>query len=214
MSILVVAADDDRAMILGACLREDGHTVVRDREPTPEALSEAELVILDLSGQPEDAGALRVASARERRAGPLVAVGAAASAELEIAALDAGADDFVHAPLDPRVLRARVRRLLQPRITCAVGPMILDRGRRSATVNGLPLHLTAIELEVLWVLAIRAGQVVSRDQIYREVHHTPYDGRDRGVDIHVSRIRPKVVPHGVSIRAVRGTGYLLSSAGT
>ncbi len=165
------------------------------------------LVILDLTAL----DAREVLRLRELFAGSMIAVAAEASDELELAALLHGADDFVRTPLDPRILRARVRRLLRPRASCVVGRIVVDKTRRRATAGELRLPLTAIELDVLWTLATHVGEVVTRERLYREVHQVEYDGRDRGLDIHVSRIRPKLSPHGVSIVSVRGSGYLLSA---
>ena len=57
----------------------------------------------------------------------------------------------------------------------------------------------------------RTGEVVTREHMYRDILKTTYDGHDRGLDIHISRLRPKLSPYGVSIHAVRGSGYILSA---
>lgn len=210
MDVLFIASDDARAMVLNACLREEGYRVERalavDVLATPDAVVPG-LVMLDVTALDPRV----VARLRDVFAGPLVVVAAEATDETELAALVHGADDFLRMPLDPRILRARVRRLLRPRVSCVVGGIVVDKTRRRATAGDQRLPLTAIELDVLWTLAQHAGEVVTREKLYREVHKVEYDGRDRGLDIHVSRIRPKLSPHGVTIVSVRGSGYLLSA---
>jgi DNA-binding response OmpR family regulator len=73
--------------------------------------------------------------------------------------------------------------------------------------------VTSIEFDLLWIMSETPGEVFSRDRLYREILGTSYDGLDRGIDIHVSRIRRKLGQAGLDgsvIRGVRGAGYLLA----
>jgi two-component system response regulator RstA len=135
-----------------------------------------------------------------------------------VAGLEMGADDYVTKPVDPRVLLARIHALLRRpgapvelgRAT--VGALSLDRGRREARVGDAELVLTSAEFDLLWMLASRAGQVVSRSALYPTVLGQEYDGVDRGIDVHVSRIRRKLKDIGLDgdpIKSVRGAGYQL-----
>jgi two-component system response regulator RstA len=136
--------------------------------------------------------------------------------------LELGADDYVIKPIEPRILLARVRSLLRrlngsmPSVTVpsvvAVGHLAINRAARDVTVSGQSVDLTGVEFDVLWLLARRAGEVVSRDDLYMQVRGIPYDGLDRGMDVHVSRLRQKLEARGFdssSLKAVRGMGYLL-----
>ena len=79
-------------------------------------------------------------------------------------------------------------------------------------VGACLLPLTPIEFDVLWLLARRAGEVVSRDELYQQVRGVPFDGLDRGMDVHVSRLRQKLQAGGLEttiLKSVRGLGYLL-----
>lgn len=136
----------------------------------------------------------------------------------QVAGLEMGADDYVTKPVDPRVLLARVHALLRrPGLApdagrSEVGSLSLDRGRREARIAGSELVLTSAEFDLLWVLASRAGQVVSRASLYPAVLGLDYDGVDRGIDVHVSRIRKKLKDAGLDddpIKSVRGSGYQL-----
>jgi DNA-binding response OmpR family regulator len=80
-------------------------------------------------------------------------------------------------------------------------------------VEGSVVPLTSMELDVLLMLIKDAGSVVTREELYEKVMQTSYDGLDRGMDVHVSRIRRKLQDHGFDptrLKAVRGAGYFLT----
>ena len=89
----------------------------------------------------------------------------------------------------------------------------MDRGRRRATWDDTALELTGLEFELLWLLALSAGEVVARALLYERVLGARYDGLDRGIDSHVSRVRRKLRDAGAdedAITSVRGLGYQLT----
>lgn len=130
----------------------------------------------------------------------------------EVEAIDAGADDVIEAT-DPEVLLvAKVRRLFrrsEPKPSAA--PRLeLDRAERRARFEGHELDLTDHELDILAALVDRGGEVVTRQELYLTVRGTEYDGLERGIDVHVSRIRAKLKSAGLNgraIKAIRGAGY-------
>lgn len=137
--------------------------------------------------------------------------------------LEAGADDYVLKPADPRVLLARVRSLIRrlyppapehpPPGPLVRGPLRIDPRTRRAYVSATPIPMTVAEFEVLWCLARHMGEVVDRDELSRQVRGIAYDGMDRSIDIHVYRIRRKLAAAGGDsqwIRSIRGVGYLLA----
>ena len=143
-----------------------------------------------------------------------------------IAGLELGADDFVTKPIEPRVLLARIRtqlrRLQVDRAQLNGGQSeVLDIGTlqvnvqsRSVHVAGSRVPLTRMEFDILAMLAREAGTVVKRHDLYSRVIGTEYDGIDRGLDVHVSRIRRKLKGAGFDtsrLKSVRGVGYLLAS---
>jgi DNA-binding response OmpR family regulator len=91
------------------------------------------------------------------------------------------------------------------------GELTLDPAAREARFRGHPIELTSGELDLLLVLASRAGQVVSRKALYQLLKGTEHEDFDRSIDFRVSRLRHKLREAGVgpdAIKTVRGVGYL------
>jgi len=141
----------------------------------------------------------------------------------QIDGLEVGADDYVVKPVVPSVLLARIRALLRHdrRIidaakdaelaTTRAGELHLDYNNRIVTWKSVPVNCTEVEFELLWLFATNAGQILSRDFIFRSLNGHDYDGLDRSIDIRVSRLR-KIFEHDLvnptRIKTVRGKGYI------
>lgn len=150
--------------------------------------------------------------------GPILILTARGDEVDEVVGLEIGADDYMSKPVRPRVLLARLRAHLrkstpvddQRKIT--VGDLTIDSSRRIVEIEGANIDLTTAEFDLLWLLAKHAGEVVSRDDIYRELFEIPYDGVDRSIDLRVSRLRRRVnddSSNPTRIKSVRGVGYIL-----
>jgi two-component system OmpR family response regulator/two-component system response regulator RstA len=87
----------------------------------------------------------------------------------------------------------------------------MDAGNRVATLDGQPLDLTTAEYDLLWILTCRAGEVLTREQLYLEARGIAFDGIDRSIDLRISRLRRKLGEgkRPARIKSVRGTGYML-----
>jgi DNA-binding response OmpR family regulator len=226
--ILVVEDDDELAQLLGEYLGAQGFDVTR--EPTGDGgaraiLSERpDLVVLDLM-LPGKNGLDVCREVRSRYEGAILLLTASQSEADHVAGLELGADDFVTKPIEPRVLLARIRSQLRRRGAVRdvgdtrddgvveIGPLKLDVASRDVHVAGAAVALTSMEFDVLAMLAHAAGTVVKRDDLYDRVMGMPYDGLDRGMDVHVSRIRRKLTAAGFDatrLKSVRGVGYLLA----
>jgi len=151
-----------------------------------------------------------------------------------IVGLEIGADDYVPKPFNPRELLARMRAVVRRarpasggepkppvRETIAVGPLVIDHAARVVTRHGTEVPLTSFEYRILLVLARRAGETVTREELATEVREPaeaakgqPYDPSvDRSLDVHVSRLRQKIEDDPKEprlIKTVRGVGYVLS----
>lgn len=157
--------------------------------------------------------------------GAIVMLTASQSEADHVAGLELGADDFVVKPIEPRVLLARIRTQLRrlrgaPRHNAAsvrplqFGDLRVDPGSRDVHVGEAMVTMTTMEFDVLHRLASDAGVVVSREELYGDVMGVAYDGIDRGMDVHVSRIRKKLRDAGYDttrLKSVRGIGYLLAA---
>ncbi|MEM9074813.1 MAG: response regulator transcription factor [Myxococcota bacterium] len=179
-----------------------------------------DLVVLDLM-LPGANGLDVCRQVRDTFRGALIMLTASQSAADHVAGLELGADDFITKPIEPRVLLARIRTQLrrlrgkraEPIKTVDVGPIQVDLASRDVLVSGARISLTTMEFDVLALLARHAGSVVERDDLYTQILGIEYDGMDRGMDVHVSRIRRKLKRAGVDphqLKSVRGVGYLLA----
>jgi DNA-binding response OmpR family regulator len=87
------------------------------------------------------------------------------------------------------------------------GPLVVDTDSRVATLEGVPMHLTRKEFELLTVLVSNPGRAFSREFLVQRIWGTDFDGFDRAVDTHVTRLRRKLGPLGDRIVTVWGVGY-------
>ncbi len=222
------AAVEDDAPIRSALIRslsERGHAVVS--VPTAMAAlqqvtdSPPDLVILDL-GLPDMDGYQVLRMMRAVSAVPVI-VATARDDESEIVkVLDAGADDYMVKPFGPGQVDARIRAVLR-RVSddgdggagpVVVGGLRLDLDAREATLDRVPLDLSPREFDLLYYLAARAGQVVTKRELLTQVWRMPYGGADKTVDVHLAWLRRK---HGESaqqpryLHTVRGVGIKLAT---
>jgi two-component system response regulator RegX3 len=137
-----------------------------------------------------------------------------------ILGLELGADDYLTKPFSTRELLARIKALLRrveyeraalpANRTISFGDVRVDLDARQVTRSGETLALRYKEFELLSLLLSRAGQVVSRAEIFDEVWGTDWLGDTRTLDVHVRWLREKVEPDPGNprfIQTVRGVGY-------
>jgi DNA-binding response OmpR family regulator len=140
-----------------------------------------------------------------------------------IVGLELGADDYLPKPFEPRELLARIRAVLRRHApgdtqttdhqTLTFGSLELDRDARTISVRGKVCDLTAYQFDLLWVLAERAGRVLSRDQIMEAVRGKELEAFDRSIDVHMGRIRAAIEDDAKTpkrILTVRGVGYVFA----
>ena len=184
-----------------------------------------DLIVLDL-GLPDLDGSAVVRHVRRDATTPILILSARGEERDKVAALEAGADDYVTKPFGLDELRARIAALLRraagpsadPTGTVTLGTVSLDIGRRAVTVAGSPLDLTPREYELLKVMLSQPGRLLTRGRLLRAVWGTAYAEEGHYLHVYVSRLRRKLAdadPTGAArdlIVAEPGVGYRVRDA--
>ena len=220
MRILLVEDDPGVAGALEETLTGAGWEVEHHRRGDDglHHVARTDLVILDL-GLPDMDGLDFLRVLRRASAVPVLVLTARDSDGAVVLGLGAGADDYLVKPVSGAVLLAHVHALLRrsgghggavsgqtPVVT--VGGLRLDLAARTVERDGEPVALTRTELAVLTVLAERAGDAVSREEIQLHVWGTPAVGKSRSLDFFVAGLRAKLGDD-LPLTTVRGYGYRL-----
>ena len=227
MSFRILLVEDDTRLstLIAGYLRKNDYevdTVLHGDAAVPAILSiRPDLVILDVNLPGKD-GFEICREARKQYDGVIIMVTARDEPFDELLGLEFGADDYVHKPVEPRILLARIKAQLRrapARVTestapqperYAFGKFSIDRTDRS--VGGAPgpppppartdravvlpdgstPDLTSAEFDLLWALVCHAGEVVSRDDLMLQLRGVEFDGLDRTIDGRISKLRRKL----------------------
>jgi two-component system response regulator RstA len=156
----------------------------------------------------------------------------------EVLGLEMGADDYITKPVRARVLLARIRGFLRRQeeiseyaIATSKGDvltgveqeaqqsqlqfqgLLINEHARSVTLNEQMIKVSSNEFDVLWLLAKKAGHLVSREELVSELRGFDYDGFDRSIDLRISRLRKKLLDDAnepFRIKTIWGKGYLFA----
>lgn len=222
---VVLVEDDDRlARLTAQYLGTHGvetTIVARGDEAVPQILRlQPHVVLLDLM-LPGLSGLEICRRVRERLDVPIIMLTARNEEADRVQGLEGGADDYVSKPFSSRELLARIRAQarrargeLGPRPTrIEVGPLAIDAGTLTATLNGRRLALTTHEFALLRVFAERAGRVLGREQLLELIHGSADEAFDRSIDVHISRLRHKLEDEPRNpklLKTIRGMGYMFT----
>jgi two-component system response regulator TctD len=144
----------------------------------------------------------------------IIACGSRAALDWVVAGLGVGADDFVLRPIDGDELRIRISTLLARRpereaVILECGPLRLDMVSRQVLLDGNNVDLTPRERSVLQVLLRNRGRVVAKEDIASRVFSMDEEVAPQAIETYVHRLRRKTKHPGISIKTMRGVGYLL-----
>jgi len=195
---------------------------------------EHDIVLLDLM-LPGIDGLELCRELRKRSKIPVIILSARGEEVDRIVGLELGADDYMPKPFSPRELLARIRAVLRRHASSgshdadasdaeilAVGPLEIDRARRTASVSGTACELTAYQFDLLWVFASQAERVLTRNQLHAQIRALrgepaqEFDPAvDRSIDVHLSKVRQALAAADETLgpallKTVRGVGYMLS----
>lgn len=218
--ILVVEDDISLAEWISDYLLDHGYevTVASQGDYALEMIADEvpDLVLLDVM-IPVKNGFDVCKEAREFYSGPILFMTACVEDGDEIQGLEMGADDYLTKPIRPQVLLARIKALLRRasdeelKQQLVFGALVLNATAKTVTVHQQAVGLNENEFDVLWLLALKVGTVVSRIDLVSQLRGIEYDGLDRSVDIRVSRLRKKLQEaqdQPYKVKTIRGKGYL------
>ena len=224
-NLRILIVDDEKAIrrFLRAALSSHGYQVI-EAENGQAALTAASenppgVVILDL-GLPDIDGVQVTRQLREWYQGPIIILSVRDQENDKIAALDAGADDYLTKPFGVGELMARIRVILRRSNRPVDEPVFemddlkVDLPRRLVFLKGKEVDLTPTEYDILRVLVQHAGRVLTHRQILREVWGAPYETETHLLRVNVSNLRRKIEPDANQPRYVitePGVGYRLKT---
>ncbi|MGX9416257.1 response regulator transcription factor [Vibrio sp. WJH972] len=225
-SILIVEDDLSLNKQISEILTEKGFSVEQcfDGESGLElALStKFDLILLDVL-LPKLDGFSVLKRLRNSRSTPVMMITACGAEEERIQGFSKGADDYLPKPFNIVELMLRINALLRRTMQSQNKPIkasqlqidlfTLDRSNLSVIYDGYELTFTTIEFNLLWTLLENQGEVLSKPYLYQAVLEREFSAYDRSLDMHLSRIRRKLVASGMfsdRLKTVHGKGYCFS----
>ena len=219
--VLVVEDEPDTAELIELHLKNDGYrvTVAGDGDQALKKVHKhmPDLVILDLM-IPEINGVEVCKFIRKDTATqsiPIIMCTAKTGEIDKILGLELGADDYVTKPFSPRELLLRVKNLIKRSDSSnvkaderlVIGEIVIDKNTHEVKVDGQTIDLTATEYKLLILFTEKIGRVLSREALLRDIWGYNNDIETRSVDMHIQRLRNKLLSSENSIVTVRGFGY-------
>ena len=224
---LLIVDDDERIRtLLRRFLVRNGYyvTAARDAAQARRLLAglEFDLIVLDVMMPGED-GITLTRSLRRHSQTPILLLTAKGDTDDRITGLEAGADDYLPKPFEPRELLLRIAAILRrvPTVESrgpkflTLGPMRFDTAKGELWNGDTPIRLTGSEQTLMRRLAETPGEAVDRPTVIEELGREPDDtgeNSDRAIDVQITRLRRKIEPDPREpryLQTVRGMGYML-----
>ena len=220
-TIYIVEDDQNIREIETFALKNSGYTVY-DFENAKDFYKQLEvkvpnLIVLDIM-LPDEDGLSIVQTLRKRvdtKDVPIILISAKTREIDRVKGLDMGADDYLCKPFGVMELISRVKALLRRSYNntndslLSVHEIRLDDEKRTVYVHDEVVELTYKEYELLKVLLINHGIVLTRDKLMEKVWSTDFEGESRTLDMHIKTLRHKLSSAGSYIKTVRNVGYIL-----
>jgi two-component system, OmpR family, KDP operon response regulator KdpE len=221
-NILIVEDDPNIRKLVRVNLVKRGYTV-SEAEDSHQAIGlfqtvPVDLVLLDLL-LPGLSGVDVCTWIRARSDVPIIVLSARLEEDLKVAALDAGADDYVTKPFGGEELLARVRAFLRRSYVAAktddtkiqIGELLIDLEARRVFISETDLHLTRTEYALIATLARHLDAIVTHDELLTQVWGQEYRGSNHYLHTYLGRLRKKLGEYGELVETVPGMGYNLHS---
>jgi two-component system, OmpR family, KDP operon response regulator KdpE len=219
---LVLVVDDEQQILraLRTSLKGAGYEVLTadtgEGALASAALRPPDAVILDLV-LPDRSGIEVCRELRTWSTAPVIVLSAVGEEREKIAALDAGADDYVTKPVGIDELLARLRAVMRRTAPGAepvieIGELVVDLEKRAVSIDGKLVHLTPHQYELLRVLAVNKGKLLTHKALLREVWGPGYGSESNLLHVNVSQLRRKIEPdraHPRYLLTEPGAGYRL-----
>lgn len=221
MRILLAEDDPYLSDAISLALRQGGYAVDKvnggtDADHAAKTCN-YDLVILDL-GLPGMDGLDVLKKIRERgQAVPILILTARDSLQDRVKGLDLGANDYLTKPFDLLELEARIRALIRKdqwgnRTVVKHGSLEFDTVARQLSINGELVELSARELATLEILLQRVGKIVTKSQLAEHLSNWEMEVTNNAIEIIIHRLRKKLEKSDLSLRTMRGLGYLVEKA--
>ena len=219
-NILIVEDDPSIRKLVRVNLVKRGYTV-REASDSHQAIAlfqqvPVDLILLDLV-LPGLSGVDICAWIRARSDVPIIILSARSEEDLKVAALDAGADDYVTKPFGQEELLARVRAFLRrsyappntPDTKIQIGELQIDLEARRVFISEVDLHLTRTEYAILAILAQHLNAIVTHDELIAQVWGPEYRGSNHYLHNYMGRLRKKLGTYSGLLETIPGMGYNL-----
>ncbi len=224
---LLIVDDDERIRdLLKKFLMRNGFlvTAARDAAHARRVLSglDFDLIVLDVMMPGED-GVSLTRSLRETHATPILLLTAKGETEHRISGLEAGADDYLSKPFEPKELLLRINAILRrmpdtPAQDSAakilqLGPIRYDIERGEMWQGENPVRLTATESQLMKIFSAQPGEPISRAKLVEDLGRDKGQAQERAVDVQITRLRRKIEQDPKQpryLQTVRGAGYMLA----
>lgn len=225
---LLIVDDDERIRdLLKKYLMRNGFlvTAARDAGHARRVLSglDFDMIIMDVMMPGED-GVSLTRALREERDTPIMLLTARGETEHRIDGLEAGADDYLSKPFEPKELLLRINAILRrmpepepentvPKIL-RMGPIRYDVDRGEMWRGDTPVRLTATESQLMRIFSASPGEPVSRTKLVEDLGRDRGQAQERAVDVQITRLRRKLEDNPKQpryLQTVRGSGYMLAT---